>query len=60
MASLTQAAPLDPRAGMIGFCLPVYSLGAPRVVRSYLRQLPVQPVPVKAFVLATIGAKFLS
>ncbi len=39
----------------VGLCCPVYSLGAPRIVREFLQSLPAVSSPVRAFVLATAG-----
>ncbi len=49
------AAPVLDGVDLFGLCCPVYSLGAPRIVREFLQSLPAVPSPVRAFVLATAG-----
>jgi ferredoxin len=57
LLSMTNAAGLDPETKLLGIGFPVYSLGAPRIVRNYLQSLPVLSERRQAFVLASIGGR---
>jgi ferredoxin len=57
LLSVTNAAGLDPETRLLGIGFPVYSLGAPRIVRNYLQSLPAVSEQRRAFVLASIGGR---
>jgi ferredoxin len=57
LLSMTSSAGLDSKTMMLGIGFPVYSLGAPRIVRNYLQSLPVAAERRRAFVLASTGGQ---
>lgn len=55
LSSITEPAPVNQAADLLGFCFPVYAFALPRIARKYLADLPTFKTPVKVFLLITAG-----
>ncbi len=56
LRSITDCSDTNKKAGLTGFCFPVYAFGIPRICKKYLSNLPQRKTPAKAFILITAGA----